>query len=184
MKSKTKDQLVRAFFELLKQYPLDKITVEMILKQSNLSRRTFYSEYQNKYHLMAACYVYYVGELTKDEVAKADLYGGMEKTLQFMSDNKQIFVNLFSGRAREHFNKYLLSAYIHKTSEIYKEKKEVAQLSLHEAYSLELYNLGVVNCIELWVLRGMKLTPKEMTDVILDSMPEMLKKVMQAHFEY
>ena len=52
----TKEIIKRAAFELLREFPLDTITVQMILNRAEVSRKTFYRHYPDKYALMELYY--------------------------------------------------------------------------------------------------------------------------------
>ena len=52
----TKEIIKRAAFELLREFPLDTITVQMILNRAEVSRKTFYRYYPDKYALMELYY--------------------------------------------------------------------------------------------------------------------------------
>ena len=52
----TKEIIKKAAFELLREFPLDTITIQMILNQADVSRKTFYRYYPDKYALMELYY--------------------------------------------------------------------------------------------------------------------------------
>jgi len=169
---KTKDQLIKAMYELLQKYPIEKITVDMIIEYCDLSSRTsFYRYFQDKYQLMAMCYISYEDKLRKEFVGQEQI---LEKTLQFMFENKKTFENMFKSEGQDSFVKFLYADYFHKLKEKYMKARGVTELTVHETYYMELYLSGVVNCLDNWVKKGMDISPKEMSDIIIESMPDML----------
>lgn len=48
----TRQTIQHAFIDLLKQKPLDKITVKEICEKAQINRSTFYKHYEDVYHLM------------------------------------------------------------------------------------------------------------------------------------
>lgn len=49
--TKTKDALKSSFVDLIKQYPIEKITINNICNLANVNRITFYNHYHDKYDL-------------------------------------------------------------------------------------------------------------------------------------
>lgn len=49
--TKTKDALKSSFVDLIKQYPIEKITINHICSLANVNRITFYNHYYDKYDL-------------------------------------------------------------------------------------------------------------------------------------
>ena len=49
---RTKEIITNAFIDLLKREPFSKITTQMILEASGVSRSTFYRHFKDKYDLM------------------------------------------------------------------------------------------------------------------------------------
>ncbi|MFA6867294.1 MAG: TetR/AcrR family transcriptional regulator, partial [Clostridia bacterium] len=60
MKNLTKSHILSCFNNLMKEYPFEKITVEMIIKNSEVSKSTFYRHYIDKFDVMNYSYVNFV----------------------------------------------------------------------------------------------------------------------------
>ncbi|MCB2353020.1 TetR/AcrR family transcriptional regulator [Clostridium estertheticum] len=52
----TKDYILSVFNEILKKYPMSKITVAQIVEKAGISRSTFYRNYIDKYDIMNYTY--------------------------------------------------------------------------------------------------------------------------------
>lgn len=58
-----KKRMIYAIKGLLDKYPIQKITTDMIVKESDLSKTTFYRYFQDKYMLMKEYYFYVVDNI-------------------------------------------------------------------------------------------------------------------------
>ena len=95
------DKIREGFRALLQTTPYDKITINHILKISDVSRKTFYKYFEGKPDLVAALYVKDVIEpirairdnLTLEEIKSAPLLL-TERGYQTLYDNRDIYTNL------------------------------------------------------------------------------------------
>lgn len=62
----TKKIITDAAFSLFREFPFDVITVQMILNKAEVSRKTFYKYFQDKYELMALYYRRIMDQYIKD----------------------------------------------------------------------------------------------------------------------
>lgn len=66
---KTEEKIKKAFYKLLEKYNLDEIDVNMICKQVNVKRQTFYYHYRNIYDLIFSIYCNKkVGDFLDDDI--------------------------------------------------------------------------------------------------------------------
>lgn len=179
----TRKQIIKAMFELLSKYPIEKITGDMIAEQSGLSRTSFYRKFQDKYHLMTMCYADYADKIVKNEIEGGNWAAAIEKSLQFIYNNKKVFENLFKSEGPDSFSKYLYADFLRKLKENYMKFKGIGKLTLYEDYIIKLYISGIVHCEEEWVKNGMNLSPNELTQIIMDAMPDTIKNVVAKTFE-
>jgi len=174
----TRKQIIEAMFELLHNYPIEKITGDMIAEQSGLSRTSFYRKFQDKYHLMTMCYADYADKIVEKEIEDGDWAAAIEKSLQFIFENKKVFENLFKNEGPDSFSKYLYADFLRKLRENYMKLKGIRKLTLYEDYTIKLYISGMVHCEAEWAKSGMNLPPNELTQIIMDAMPDPIKSVI------
>jgi len=70
MKNLTKSHILSCFNNLMKEYPCEKITVEMIIKNSEVSNSTFYRHYIDKFDVMNYSYVNFVEKMFEFNLCK------------------------------------------------------------------------------------------------------------------
>jgi len=106
----TKKMITDSMFCLLKIKSLDKITIDMILNECQVSRSTFYRYFNDKYELMNWCYKSYVDTLL------IRVYNGNESwksTLsliyQFLNDNHEYFEQASKVQGNNSFEDFLYS---------------------------------------------------------------------------
>lgn len=170
-------QIIDAMFVLLNKYPMDKITVDMIAKQCEMSRTSFYRYFQDKYQLMIMAYVYYVEKITEEDLRNRNWTAATEKILKLMVNNKSAFENMFKVGGQDSFSKALYANNLHLLREAYMRIREIKELSRHETRLMELYISGMVFLEKQWVRRNLDQSPEEMALIIMDAMPEKIKKV-------
>lgn len=173
----TKEHFIATMFELLKQHSIEKITVDMILEASELSRSSFYRLFQDKYQLMVRCYASYIGKVKQDALARKDWRTALEQSFQFMVENKRFCENLFKGDDQDAFSKFLYADYVHELREIYSKPGEALRFTLFEHRLIDFYALGIVNFQREWVKYNMDIAPAVMVDIIIGSMPEPIRRI-------
>jgi len=174
----TRKQIVEAMFELMSNYPIEKITVEMIADRCKMARSSFYRYFQDKYQLMAMTYVFLSDKLIAEDLKNRDWASALEKILQFMLDNKSAFVNMFKIEGQDSFYKFLYAHNLKLLRETYLEIKAAKNVTLYETCMMELYTSGMVHLQEKWVTSEIPISPAEMANIILNGMPALLKTVM------
>jgi len=171
-------QIIESIFILLNKYPMDKITVDMIAEQCEMSRASFYRYYQDKYQLMTMAYVFYAEKLAEKDLNNRDWLAALEKILQFMFDNRKAFENMFKVEGQDAFYKALYANNLHMLREHYMKIKGITKLTPYEAHLLEFYITGMTNYEKQWVRGEIDLSPKEVAQIISDGMPDVIKSVL------
>jgi len=168
-------QIIEAIFELLNKYPMEKITVDMIVEQCEMSRTSFYRYFQDKDQLMTMAYTFYVDKMVEGDLMIRDWAAVHENILRLMLDNKTAFENMFIIEGQDSFFKFLYASNLRMLRENYMRIKEISKLTLYETHLMELYIAGMVWLEQQWVQRGMDLPPKEMARIITGGMPTIIK---------
>lgn len=96
----TKEMIKRAAFELLREFPLDTITVQMILNRADVSRKTFYRYYSDKYALMELYYRDFMDRNIRENYNGHNWDEVMGHLYDFVMAEKSYFqnVNKFDGQ--------------------------------------------------------------------------------------
>lgn len=152
-----KTQITKAMLTLLEQYEFDEISISQITSFAQVSRNSFYRNYENKEDIL----LQYVRKLFTDWRTQcerrapnttADLYGDL---FQHLNDNKGFYLLL---KKRKQFHLFLTVLL-----------EQTGPQPEHEnmwAYTLAFIAYGTYGWIEEWVARGMQESGEEMAALL------------------
>lgn len=157
---------------LLKEYPVDMITVAMIAEAADLSKATFYRHYADKYQLLTTYYNHEVDDrLSRHGATFPEC---MQSLLDFIRDNRTYFSTLINLRDPDNFlSVFYRSSYSHTCEKIL--HKTGRELKDDEKKLLSFFLAGCAFTIQKWIRTGMKESTEQITDVLCRCIPEELK---------
>lgn len=175
---KTRNAIYRAFIEELKEKPLEKITVEDLLKRSEVSRSTFYSHFKTKNEVLDSVaddifsHVLSTslrGELTHD-FSKNDVFDYhhlITHIFYHFRDEQDLISAILSSSGREAF-----IATLRKRISPLAEKCLRVGYIMQKKIPLDLQMEQVANnfviLLSYWFNDGLKESPEEMTDLFFE----------------
>lgn len=164
----TKKVIKESFFELLKENPLNKITVKSICDKSEINRTTFYRYYSDPFDLMEKIESELIDSFrlyTRDAEYKnlTQIVDGMMDAVKL---NQDIYTLLISDNGDVTFiNRILSSSY-----ELFKDdlKGLVPRLSPKQQEWFYYYIAqGCISVVINWIQDGMKEDSSEVSDFIV-----------------
>ncbi|MGI5947911.1 MAG: TetR/AcrR family transcriptional regulator C-terminal domain-containing protein [Lachnospiraceae bacterium] len=175
---KTKYRLAQAVKECMKTTPVDKITVKEIVEACQVTRQTFYRNFQDKYDLIN----WYFDKLLQESFAHMGegktVYEGLVKKFEYIKQERVFFAGAFRSddynSLKGHDFQLILEFYTERIREkTGKDPEEKIR------FLLEMYCQGSIYMTVKWVLGGMKETPEEMAKLLVDAMPEAIFGLFQ-----
>lgn len=169
-KEQSREWIAEAFFNLLKKKKYESITVSEIVKKADLSRRTFYRVFENKYDIITYMlekimpdYTILVEQLPerKREYLAIAIVEFVNKHLDFFRCLKQ---NNLDYLIIDFFDNHLSEGRDAIWGKPFSENEEVEKVFLM-TISVEHYNI-----IRLWLDLCDKKTPDEMAKLISDAL--------------
>ena len=103
----TKKIITDAAFRLFEEIPFEDITVQKILDSAQVSRRTFYKYFEDKYDLMHMYYYDIVDKYIDENFDGHNWASITEKILLFISSHKEYFNNVKNVQGQNSFWDYL-----------------------------------------------------------------------------
>ena len=98
MSQLTKYALEQSLKKLLRERPLDKITIKDLVEDCGVNRQTFYYHFQDIYDLIAWSLNTEIDELLKSSDAQnSDLKKQLSRVFSYFEDNRQIILNGFDS---------------------------------------------------------------------------------------
>lgn len=178
MNFNTKKVIADSFEELLREKPFDEITIQNIVENCGASRMTFYRYFRDKYDLVSWIYKEEVDALRKNHSGIETVDWFVKSITDFIFSKKMFFNAVFRYEGQNSFisffNEYSIDICKKQFEDEFGENipKEIMD-------SAEIYCPGVGNYYKLWVLRGFRESPEEITTIICNNIPNNIKKYMK-----
>lgn len=152
---------------------LEDITVKEISDAAGVSRQTFYRNFPDKYDL-ANQYFDQLLALSFDQMGSGKtLHEGLVKKFRYIRQEKIFFTNAFRTDTQNNLKSHDFERILAFYCNLIREKtghdpgSEIRDL-------LEMYCQASVYKTSKWVLSGMKTSPEELADLMIDAMPPKL----------
>lgn len=174
---RTREALIGAFLDLLREKPLNAVTVTELTETADVNRATFYTHYQDIFDLYnqlqnSLCQICRaMVDEHGGELARGYYLGLIEDIYRFLDENEQIFDILFSDAADSSFFTSILqvireacmrNAGVVETIAGKLEKQGVPRKHAEEAcakvcsYQFDYLAGGAVSQLRSWLLNGRK----------------------------
>ena len=164
----TKSALKQSLLELMRDKPIEKITVKDICEKADINRGTFYAHYSDPYDLLAQIEDELMSEILKSvetslqaediSVLLSDIFESIEK-------NRDLCSVLFSEYGDKAFLKRVI--FIARDRSIDEWKRIIPSAKKEQLAMLYMfYANGCIAIIEHWVQNGMQESPMELTTFI------------------
>lgn len=174
----SKKRILLSFYDLIQENSFDRITVDMIIKKSDVSKTTFYRYFCDKYELMDLYYRDNIEKIFKD-VDNISWLNTSYLIMQFIYNNKTYFQNIFKVEGQNSFCDFLLDYTIKFCVNIYLKNKGIKKLSFEEESSIELYCCGSLYITKKWAINGMLQSPEEISELFYNCTPIKIKKYLE-----
>lgn len=161
----TKRALATSLKKLMKEQPLDKITVTAVAEDCGINRQTFYYHFQDIYDLVEWIY-------TRDAAAalgEAKTYDtwqeGFSRILQYILDNRSFVVQTYHSISREYLERYLYQVTYDLLFAVVEEKaKGMPVRKDDKEYIAHFYKYALVGVVLEWIGTGLKQEPQPIVE--------------------
>ncbi|GCF94160.1 TetR family transcriptional regulator [Enterococcus florum] len=167
-KLKTQKAIHQAFIELLKEKPLNKITVAELSERADLGRGTFYLHYKDTYDLYEQLEEELYAELVElfeqytPYVTAENLRSLMEAVATYIEGKKELFLLLMQSNANGNV--------LYKIKEIFKEKvlqdECYQQVSTYDQIEALFIVSGMIGVLEEWLTSELELSLKQVFELL------------------
>lgn len=172
--SHTKQRIFQAFTELLDKMPFEKITVEMILKQSGLSKSTFYRHFHDKYDVLNFNSMALAERLIGQQICR-NWKEFLLLMFQAIAEDSRYYRMAFRSSGQNAHSGFLYAYSFSVVENCYLTYNHLTELSTQERYSISHYCHGCVGILQNWLNEPDVLTPEQMADIFYEAMPEYLR---------
>lgn len=179
----TKEKVASALKQMMLTKNLDKISVDDIISCANVSRTSFYKNFQDKYEAAYYIYTSTIGERAIKRFSETkDFYLMCKDVWYGIAEDAAFYKNLFrASNANTNFfswySEYAITSHVN----FYGELHMTDALRLQ----IKIYSLGTCAITERWLLGGMKESVDEMIDAVCLALPyELRKAIMKSNEKF
>lgn len=167
MSNITKRALAAALKELLRQIPLDKITIQNLVDTAEVSRKTFYYHFEDIYALLEWALVDEGRKLLGEKVTADTWQHGLERVFNYLEENRTIILNIHRSKNRGILDSHLSQLVRPVLQDVFDSQPGNDRIPEEDRqFILELYSYGVVSLFLYWINKGMKPEGKYMLERI------------------
>lgn len=167
------------FVALLKQKPIDKITVKEICDLAEINRATFYKYYLNAFDLLEKIEDEILGEFqeTVQNITKENINEILIQLLKRIKENSDLYITLFSGYGDTKFIlKIFHICYTEFSAYISRQFPETAES--HRAWGYVYYTVqGISGVLQYWIFDGMTIPPENTAEFIKKMISSTLQNI-------
>ena len=164
---KTQEAIKTAFLELMAEKNFDQITIQDISDRANVSRRTVYLHYLDKYDLLDKLIEEHMNTLRElaEESTEMDFIEGNQIWFQYFEDNYLFFSTMLASKGASSFHRLFLEFVIEGLRDEVDIKKE-KYTDLNEDVLLRFIGGAYVELVDWWFANKMPYPPRNMAKQI------------------
>lgn len=159
--------LYQAVEKLVQERPLEKISVEEILKEAEVSRRTFYKYFTDKYHLANSLYEQHVTEKILTNYDGQNWKEILTEIMIFIQENIRYYQQLKKYRGQGSFWDFLMNYSFKFHYSVYKQNmgsKELTPVQINDVWYVVGGNMKI---LEKWMESSYSMPIDELVEGIL-----------------
>lgn len=174
MIQRTRKIIISAFNTLIKTHNIEKITVEMILKEADVSKATFYRYFNDKYEVMNSNYKELLDRFSAPDCSSSyiELY---EKLYKYGIRNWKFLQRAFETTGYNSFCEFISEYSYDLIVRITKQNRNGKGLTEIEKMQCDVLCLGVSYMYRNWIFEKYPLTPSEAAHALYEVMPVTLR---------
>ena len=179
-----------AIIKLVEENPINKISIQMILDETQTSRRTFYKYFVDKfalmnyvyYHDMKEHYIRYESNLLKS--SETPLKINLEDSKNIYYEKKAYYAKLFKYEGQNSFCDFHEKLWTAFFQEIIPDYLGEGVYNTESDYTVKAYINGLFKITKEWLLSDCtSMTPEEMANVTYKYMTEEMKMTREKHIQ-
>lgn len=162
----TEKAIIESLRELLKEQPLDKISVKNVTDLCGISRNTFYYHFHDVYEAVSRYFVSQADELIERYKEAETWEGGFIEGLHILYDNKKIIEHIYKSVNRADLEKFLNEmVYYHTRMVVEKESEGRGYSAKAISLAADFYKNALLGAALNWIGNDMQETPEELAQL-------------------
>lgn len=184
MSKLTKKAIFNAFLELLRQKPLDKITVKEIIEEADVNRNTFYYHFEDIYALVDAIFWDEAEKFQQETPEESNFCEEYTRAAGFLLRNRQAVIHIYQSKRREVLIRYLDTAAKHFVSGFVEKAAQGTGLSASGTHFITaFYSHAIVGGTLHWIEEGMSEYSDELIRTISRSFDATIDDMIRSYME-
>lgn len=161
----TKKALAESLKKLMLTTPLAKITVNDIVNDCGVNRRTFYYHFQDIYALLEWIFRTEVTSILSDKKTYHTWQQGFLQIFYYLEQNKKMVLNTYKSVGREHLETHLYAAVYGLVFEVVQEIASDIDVSEEmKEFVVDFYKFAFVGLLLDWIRSDMTKNPERIID--------------------
>ena len=169
----TKNALASSMKKLMKEKAFSKISVIDICEGCGMNRKSFYYHFKDKYDLINWYFDVLAQMSFKQMGISLTLREGLLKKFEFIKGEGQFFAAAFSSESQNCLMEYDYQCIYQFYCDII-HKQGVDKIPEELEFLLRMYCRGSIAMTVEWATTGMKMSPEQLADQLIDAMPPKL----------
>lgn len=174
-----KKLIMNALQTLLKTNSIDNITIDMLLKEAEVSRSTFYRHYRDKYDLMISFY----GSFIEPSIALSDLSVHVEnlaQSLGFIEKNKEYFRKINRVKGDDSLEMFIYNSTAEYYLGVYRNVLGITQPGPRELVHIRMISYASAKAAVSWIDAGCDVEARKMAEYMSEMVPPEIRKLIEA----
>ncbi|WMJ82232.1 TetR/AcrR family transcriptional regulator C-terminal domain-containing protein [Clostridium sp. MB40-C1] len=165
MSQTTKKALAESLKKLMNTTPLAKITVNNIVNDCGVNRRTFYYHFQDIYALLEWIFKNEVAVVMAENKTYETWQQGFLRIFFYLSENRKMVLNTYNSIGRDQLETHLYSAVYNLVLDVVDEITEGMEVSEKEKeFVVNFYKVALVGLLLEWIRANMVENPEQIVD--------------------
>ncbi|QCR30848.1 TetR/AcrR family transcriptional regulator [Lysinibacillus sp. SGAir0095] len=163
----TKQILAISLKELMKNKPLEKISIRELTENANVNRQTFYYHFEDIYDLLKWTFQQETIQLLDVHENSLLWKEGLLELFKYLEANKDFCLCALQSLGRGHLKRFFYSDISTILGRVIKSLCEKLNSGEeHIAFLTHFYTLSLAGLVESWLLGEMDHTPEEIIEII------------------
>lgn len=184
MVKNTKQVLGDALKELLKEKPLDRVTVKELVEKCNYNRQTFYYHFYGVDDLLAWVFEQDANQALPETIDSKTVAGGWRECVkiyfQYLKSNDSMILNVYRSGKRS----YMIEYFRTRLHSIMKQFANIATADMNVSWEdmefvVDFYTQTVVGLIVMWIENDLVLPPLYTEERCLKALEGTMERLTQ-----
>ena len=185
MTEMTKNLMADSLKNLMLTKTINKITVQEIVNDCTLNRRTFYYHFQDIYDLLGWMY-------KKEAVVELEKHAtynswqeGFLNLFVYIQNNKEICLSAFHSLGRQHLESFLYSVTYQLIQHVVDTQAEDMDIDEnHKNFLANFYTIAFIGIVIQWMQNDMKEQPKKIIEALSITVRGSMNNALEQYVKY